>query len=108
MIPKKNRLDKALFLEVFKKSKIFHGTYISLRINYGDYQISRFSVVVPKSVIPLAVNRNFLKRSIYNSIKVKPLNNYIGIITIKKEAKNVSFKDIINDTQETLQKYAPK
>lgn len=108
MIPKKNRLDKALFLEVFKKSKIFHGTYISLRINYGDYHISRFSVVVPKSVIPLAVNRNFLKRNIYNSIKVKPLNNYIGIITIKKEAKNVSFNDIINDTQETLQKYAPK
>lgn len=108
MIPKKNRLDKALFLEVFKKSKIFHGTYISLRINYGDYQISRFSVVVPKSAISLAVNRNYLKRSIYNSIKIKPISNYIGIITLKKEAKNIPFENIIKDAEEILKKYAPK
>lgn len=108
MIPKKNRLDKALFLEVFKKSKIFHGTYISLRINYGDYKISRFSVVVPKSVIPLAVNRNYLKRNIYNSIKIKPISNYIAIITLKKEAKNIPFEEIIKDVEEILKKYAPK
>ncbi len=108
MIPKKNRLNKAIFQEVFKKSKVFHGTLISFRINYGEYKISRFSVVIPKSIIPLAVNRNFLKRKIYNSIQIKPNSNYVGIITLKKEAKNINIEEIIKDVGETLKKYAPK
>lgn len=108
MIPKKNRLNKAIFQEVFKKSKVFHGTFVSFRINYGEYKISRFSVVVPKAVIPLAVNRNSLKRKMYNSIKIKPNSNYIGIITLKKEAKNIKIEEIIKDFEETLKKYAPK
>jgi len=64
MLSKKQRLPIQLFLG--KKGKLLRSSYFSVKILPGELKYSRFGVVVSKKTAKKAVDRNRLKRIVYD------------------------------------------
>jgi ribonuclease P protein component len=71
MLPKKRRLSSAEVREVLARGKSVRGSVISLKyvVNKG---IFRAGVVAPKSVAKRAVDRNRLRRALYQALATLP------------------------------------
>ena len=84
MSSSKNRVDKKLFEEIFKKGKTLKGKYFLLRFFPIDKNQKKSTFVVPSSVSKSAVRRNLLKRRgryVLNLNKNK-INSGLGMIFI--------------------------
>lgn len=69
MLPKTRRLNRVNFLHVLNSSpKALKTADFQIRYVGNDEKFNRYSVVIPKKIIKLAVDRNALKRKIYNLI----------------------------------------
>ena len=62
MLPKKNKIDKKLFKEVFGIGKNYYGRIISLKITPIKDKNTRFTFVVSIKTAKKAVIRNKIKR----------------------------------------------
>ena len=96
MIPKKQKLNRANFNKVLAKSKKIEGENFSLRVRYVEKsEKSRYSVVVSSKTAKKAVDRNRLKRQVYEILaKNAPKTGIFGIVYVKKPAINLDFKPI--------------
>lgn len=66
-----------------------------------------FSVVVSKTIIKKAVDRNFVKKRIYsilNNFVLKINKPTIGVVYLKKGCEKLSFNEIKNEIEETFKK----
>ncbi|MFA6397863.1 MAG: ribonuclease P protein component [Candidatus Paceibacterota bacterium] len=107
MLPKEKRVPRATFSEVFKKGKIIHSPFLTLRFIKKEPENSRFSFVISSSVSKRAVDRNYLKRIGYNIIQnnLKTIkNSYICTFFFKKEGKNLKFKELEKEINFLLNK----
>ncbi|MFA5838719.1 MAG: ribonuclease P protein component [Candidatus Paceibacterota bacterium] len=99
MLSSKNRINKKLFDEVFKKGKVFNSKFFVLKhllVKKGK----RFAFVVSSSVSGSAVKRNLLKRRgkyILDLNKDKIKEGTALIFLFKKESLNAEFKEIKKD-----------
>ncbi|TSD03170.1 MAG: hypothetical protein Athens071416_231 [Parcubacteria group bacterium Athens0714_16] len=100
MSPSKNRVDKKLFEEVFKKGKILKGKYFLLRFFRIGKDQKKFTFVVPSSVLKSAAKRNLFKRRgkyVLNLNKNK-INSGIAMIFIfNKDSLKAKFEEIKED-----------
>lgn len=100
MLPKKNRIDKKIFKEVFSRAKNFHGKLVSLKIAQIEEENPRFAFVVPAKIAKKAVDRNKLKRRLrYIVAKILPSfkKNIAIMIFLKKGSEKLNFKELENE-----------
>lgn len=70
MFPKNQRItNKKDFDLVFKRGKVFHSPFLSIRILKTNSDKKRFSVLVSKKVSSKATERNKIKRLLREAIK---------------------------------------
>ena len=95
MLPKSKKLNLKLLKnkDVFNSGFYWSGQTISINFDFNENKIS---VVIPKKIIPLAVNRNSWKRFIYQNIDndVLGLKHLRLIIKLKIRGKiNLDLKE---------------
>lgn len=66
MLPKKNRISVELFDTIGKSGKRISSPFFSFAYSLENAKIPRFAVVVGKKKLPHAVDRNTIRRKIYN------------------------------------------
>ena len=97
MLPKKHRIDKKLFKEVFGVGKNYYGGLVSLKITPVDDKNIRFTFVAPIKTAKNAVTRNKLKRRA-RYITAKLLSsfktNIAVIVFFKKGSEKLDFKEL--------------
>lgn len=97
MLPKKNRVSRALFATILKSGKVFHSNNISFRIVKTQKAVSKFSFVVSRKVSKSAVIRNLLRRRGYfvvqTAFEKEKMNasGILGAFFLKKGAEKLNF-----------------
>ena len=100
MLPKKYRLPIQNF--VGKKGRSDKSRYFLLKIFPGVHKFSRFGIIISSKVSKKAVDRNRIKRRIFNFVReIKnqlPLNDYL--IIVHPEASKLNEKELIKELSE--------
>lgn len=116
MLPKKNRVSRAVFSTLLKKGVFFHSENLSFRViktvEKTQKGPSKFSFVVSKKVSKSATVRNLLRRRGYSSLRsslnrdVKDsMNNAIvGAFFFKKGADKIDFSTLRDEIAFLLKK----
>lgn len=112
MLPKKNRISRALFDTLLKGGIFFHSEHLSLRVIKQQKGLLKFSFVVSKKVSKSAVTRNLLRRRGYvillNTIKTKSKDimnvGIIGAFFFKKGAEKLGFPELQEEIAFLLKK----
>lgn len=106
MIPKEQRIKRGEFEEILKKGRTYHSDLFSLRFLYEKtLKNSHFSVVVSKKVAKNATERSKIKRRLYYILKKHsrvPKKPYFVAFFVKKDIKNIKFKDLEEKTLKVL------
>lgn len=95
MLPRRKRVDKGLFLLVFKKGRAFHSPHLSLKVLETKKE-GRFSVVAGKNASKSAAARNRMRRKGYALLKKHlPLlfQNAACVLFIKKPISPALFEE---------------
>lgn len=104
MIPKRQKLTRSLFNEVFLVGKNINTEFFRVKKRKSDSQ--KYSVVISKKILKKATERNEFKRFFYNTIKdldFKPENaEYIFIS--QKNLKQAKKEEVKKDIEEFLKK----
>jgi ribonuclease P protein component len=103
MLPKKNRTNKKLVEEIFKKGVFVSTPHLSLKYYLeGNNTSPRVSFVVPKKIEKRAVGRNYLRRRGYlileKYFKKLPAGFY-GVFVFKKI---ITVKEIEDEIKKIL------
>lgn len=105
MLSKSSRLNRELFLAIFKKSRRLSG--VGFQVLYTPAPTFRASVVVSKKVASLATKRNYIRRRIYTTLRTlgasRALTGYY-IVLVTPESKKHSFSDLLSSIQESIEK----
>ncbi len=95
MLAKRHRLTTAAFNEHFKRGRRIHGTYMQLIIDVSP--TFHGSVVVGKKVYKHAVNRNRLRRRLYDILRQQLLSQtspLVCICIVKPAAAKVPYHTV--------------
>jgi ribonuclease P protein component len=97
MLPRKYRINRQLFKEIFAKGKSFHSDLIFLKIADLADKNSCFTFVVPIKTVKKAVRRNKIKRRaraiIYKNLSL--FKNGVGaIFFFKKGSEKLNFSEL--------------
>lgn len=101
MLKSIHRLSTKQFMEVMEKGRIYTSPLFVIRILLLQGQTSRsdlavkFAAVAPKKVVPSAVQRNKIRRQIYEMVEPRYksiLSGSMVIIFAKKETISASFE----------------
>ena len=105
MLPKKNRVDKKLVEEIFKKGSFVGSSFLSLKYFLNkDNNYIRASFVVPKKVEKGAVGRNYLRRRGYLVLEKyfkKLPSGFLGVFVFNKKITSI---EIENEIKKILNK----
>ena len=97
MLPKSQKISRALFKDVFSKKKNIASAFFALSFCKTKQLLpSRFSFVVSKKIAGKATARNILKRRGYTFLqknKKKIQSSFIVIFFLKKGVEKLSPKD---------------
>jgi len=110
MLPKKNRINKKLFSEIFKNGKTIKGKACILKTSPCEKNQKKFAFVVPFSVSKNAAGRNLLRRRGKHIINTNKNNVPDGISIIfifNKEASLLRYDDLKKDILLLLEKIRP-
>jgi len=103
MFTKKERLTSKDFSRFFSSGKRFHSTFFT--VVYTPYPTTHVSVVVPKKVARRAVQRNSLRRQVYDILRryLKSDNKTgIFIVLMKKPSIEVEYAILKNNMYKRL------
>ena len=76
MIARKYRLNRENIDFILKKGKLLKSRFFLIRIVQNSLEFNRFALIVSKKIHKKAVDRNKLRRQIFESIRLNmPLNN---------------------------------
>lgn len=107
MLPKKNRIPREIFDPLWKSGKRLASPLFSFQYVPSPNADSRFSAVVSKKVAKTAVQRNSIRRKVYNSLKniipliKKPIH---ATFHVKTAILQASLAEIEKETKDLLQK----
>ena len=107
MLPRKNRIKRALFEEIIEKSRVLHGNYFTLRLYKKSEGEPQFTVVVSKKIAKTAAKRNLLKRRVRAAIQslIKDIKKPIaGVFFLKKEITTAKFIDVKEEIERVIMK----
>lgn len=103
MIAKKNRVPREKISYILSKGGSSTSRFFIIRYTGNDVNFSRYRTIVSKKIDAQAVNRNKLRRQIYEAtrenIKIEEKNSpkYDIILIPKKSIKETDFKHISED-----------
>lgn len=101
MLAKKNRNPRSQIDSILRQGRKVSSPYFFLICKTSNsLNNPQISVTVSKKTAPKAVDRNKLRRQIYNSVrffikKIKPSTAMVFIV--KKEAKELSFQSLSDE-----------
>lgn len=111
MLPKKQRLQRDEFPNLFKKGKTVNSAHLSFRfVTDPKLTKSKFSIVISKKTAKTAVVRNRFRRRGYEAIaKISPVLNtpLRGAFFAKTGAEKMSFPEIKREINNILEKIQP-
>lgn len=86
MLKKTQRLSKQKVQYLLRKGNYFSNSYLGIKCLPNKVQIHRFSVIISKKTLPTAVDRNRLRRQLYELIRLNPLNlsNHFDCLIVVK------------------------
>lgn len=102
MLPKENRVKKALFAKVFRLGHTFSSPHLTLRVVAAPKEGGKFSFVVSKTVAKGAVKRNLLRRrgySIVREMKGFGTKETVNIFFLKKGAEKLSYRELASEVE---------
>lgn len=106
MLPKRNRVEKALFKDILTLGRVFNTTHLSLRaIKENKKQESKFSFTVSKKVAKSAVDRNRIRRRGYAALALvwaRIPDSFVGIFSAKSGIAAISFEDLSLEVKNIL------
>ncbi len=99
MLPKKQRLTKKRLAYVFRKGQRFGNAHLNVRFIKNFQPHSRFSITVSAKISKKAVERNLLRRRIYEIIRLNP-----GVLPQKYDIALITKPSILTLNFENLKK----
>ena len=95
MLPKKRKIDSSTIKKVLNKGVTYSSPLFSLKVMKNTLN-SGFSVSVSSRITETKVERNRIKRRVYNALVpiVKDVRIGQGFIFVKKYPTHVSFKEV--------------
>lgn len=105
MLPKKERLSRAEFNRFFSAGKRVHSP--SLQYIYTPHTALHVSVVVSKKVAKLAVQRNKIRKRIYDIVRhYRAENGLTGVFIILTKAgvSSMTYVSLKEEIRSTIQK----
>lgn len=103
MIAKKFRTPREKIDYILNKGLSLVSRFFIVRYEQNELNHSRYRVIVSRKIDPGAVNRNKLRRQIYEAIRLIPANtdtatkNFDIIFIPKKKISESSYKEISTD-----------
>jgi len=98
MLSKNQRISRKNVNYLLKKGLKLNHQYFLVKYCLNKTPQNRYSVVISKKVLPLATDRNHLRRQIYESIqKIPPtsqINSFDTILTVKNLPKHIPFTEL--------------
>lgn len=107
MIPKKHRISKGFFEEIYKNGKGFSSLFLSMKVLKNNDKINFFSVVVSKKVSKVAPKRNKIKRRILYVLKQQNKlmkQGYFIVLQVKPPMKDQSYSFFKEEVLKILKK----
>ena len=110
MLSKKNRIsNRQLLRKLLGKGKQYKNNNFIFKFFPSIEPISRFSVIVSKKVAPKAVDRNKLRRQIFDCIHGN-LNllksDIVSIVIAKSNVTEAEFSDLNNGIKDFFNQYS--
>jgi ribonuclease P protein component len=108
MLTKTQRLSKQQVQYLLKKGNYFSNSYLGIKFLTNKVQINRFSVIISKKTLASAVDRNKIRRQLYEIIRQNPLdlpNQFDCLIMVKPPLIQLPSDQIQKILLESLQKY---
>lgn len=105
MISKKHRAPKQLIRKILSTGEEFRSSLFIVRKLKNNEQFPRFRAIVSKKIYPKAVDRNYLRRQIYETIQVLSQNssdNNDYIFIPKKKIINANYQELAQDLQSLI------
>ena len=101
MFKKTKRLTTREFQEVFQKGKRVSSPLFLL--SYTDLEKTKVAVSIPKKIYSRAVDRNYIKRLIFNCLKEQVILPSLGIvIVVKKKLDNITHKGVCSELSDLI------
>lgn len=105
-LPKKNHLNKSKDInQVFKNGRTVRGNFLFIRFLDNQKSYSRFTFLISAKYVPLAVDRNKIKRMLSGEIARAPslLEQGLDIIVIvSKKVTREEFGRLVGELKELL------
>jgi len=105
MLPRKQRISKALARDVFIRGNNASSAHFLLKTLPSPGSDTRFAVSVSKKVAPNAVDRNRTRRRVYSVIRPLTLHVRSGFlvgVSVKKGGDKISFELVTKEVRELL------
>ncbi len=102
MLSKKKRLTRDEFNRFFSSGTHLHTP--TFTCVFSGQSATHIAVVVPKKVLPNAVDRNALRRRVYNTVESAIKTTGVYILVAKKGAAKVHKTDIPNEVRAVIKK----
>ena len=109
MLAKEARLKKQNIQYLLKKGDLRHTPFFIIREKSNIHNYARFGVIISKKLLVKAIDRNKLRRQIYNAIKELALenpeiteNSHDRILIPKKSILKSDFQSIKNALKHLL------
>lgn len=108
MLKKSQRLTTKELEQVIMTGKVVHSTLFSVRFLSGSGK--KFAAITPKKIIKTAVDRNFVRRKIYEALApvVKAIKSDVHIAIFskltRKEIKETSLETISAELRNIFKK----
>ena len=105
MLPKKQRIPKALAREVFGRGAGSSSQNFLLKLIKSPAGQTRFAVSISKKVAPTAVLRNRTRRRVYSVIRgflPRVKSGFLVAITVKKGGEKLPYAGIEKEIEELL------
>ena len=97
-IKNKKEIDR-----VFKGGRTVKGSFLFIRFMVGSRVHSRFALIVPSKHVPLAVDRNKIKRTLSEEIvRIPGLlgKNYDVVVSVSRKITRSEFKNLPEELKE--------
>jgi ribonuclease P protein component len=110
MLKKTQRISTNQVSWLLKKGFRFNNEFFSVKFQLNKGPANRYSVVVSKKISALAVERNLLRRQLYEILGKTPTTATTGdyMLIVKPQIKNLSFEKKTAAILQTLQQISSK
>lgn len=97
MLSKARRLTRAEFSLLFATGERIHSSIFTCVFSKKTTQNPKIAVVVKKKAVRTAVERNKIRRRIYDFLEDKEITKNL-IVIVTKEIKDADWKDVLVQT----------